>query len=557
VGKAGQTLDRIIARAGLIRDDFTIANTVWCRPPDNELVGAWYEDEAIRHCGIHLDEVIARVKPRVIVPLGGTAMRRLIPNIPVGIVEARGYVEWSERYQCWILPTVHPSFIMRGKTAWAQVISHDLQRSVEIADAGYEPAVVNYTLDPTPELAMEWADEFEEYYRVHPDLYLSTDIETPEKDADEEGLDLEDGVDYVILRCGYSDRRGRAISLPWGGCYQAVHERLLGSPAQKLFWNGSYDIPRLLSTGVVINGTTHDGMDAWHVLNSDLKKSLGFVTPFFYHGFPRWKDTSNEQPAWYNAADCDTAGVNMRGTVELLKRHGMWAVYKEYVEELDPVFSAMTRAGMPVDISLRKASSLALMERRDKTRAAIDSLIPMEVKNVSPKNGYVKAPIDTTGLVEVCFGGIKVVRCSVCAAEKPTKAHFKIRTRTVCSKCGSRPTNKHIAACGGTPTVQETNPCVMGTANETVEGTTRWAKVLPFIPSRDGILRYMTHKGHKPIMDGKGKDRKVTTNEKAIRRLIGYYPQEQLYPLVLEDREYGKLLSTYIGEWVEDQTCQS
>ena len=527
VGKAGFTLDKIFQRGGLNRDDFKIANVIWCQPPGNKLSGAWYEDEAIKHCSPNLDHIISTMRPRCIVALGGVATQRLLPDLHIGVLNARGYVFWSEKYQTWIVPTVHPSFVMRGKTAWAQVLLLDIQKAVGIAKDGYKYADPNYTLDCTPKEAMEWVREFEEYAKSDPNLYLSTDIETPEKDADEEGLDLEDGADYVILRCGYSYRDRHGLSIPWDGSFLAVHERLLAHRCQKLFWNGSFDVPRILSTGLAINGPIHDAMDAWHVLNSDLKKSLGFVTPFFCPDQPMWKHLSSDRPAYYNCVDADVAGRNMRGTVELLKKHGLWKIYNEYICELDPVFSAMTRAGMPVDLEKRIESSKALIERRSTVRARIQEIIPQELKPIRPPRGYVKPPADLTGLVEIVFDGITKRYCDRCGFLDPKKPHFKEYKKKI-------------------------NPCAGASITERVEGDKRWARVEDFVPSTKGILRYQEHQKHPIIWTGRGEDKKATADDKAIHKLIGKYPKDEFYPLVLEDREYTKLGGTYIGWYDPD-----
>lgn len=260
VGKAGQTLEKMMVRGNLKKADFKIANVVWCQPPKNKLTGEWYAKEAIQHCSPYLDAAIADYKPKCIVALGVTAFRRLLPevaNLPgVGLLDskrhkgARGYVFWSEKYDTWVIPTVHPSFIMRGKTSWAQVLIHDLQRGTEIARDGYAYVEGDYLLDPTPAEAMVWCSEFESFASTSsdPDFFLSVDIETPEKGPDEEDLDLEDGSDYIIIRCGYSYKDYHGMSLPWGGIYRAVHERLLSHPAAKLWWNGGFDIPRILAS---------------------------------------------------------------------------------------------------------------------------------------------------------------------------------------------------------------------------------------------------------------------------------------------------------------------
>jgi hypothetical protein len=43
-------------------------------------------------------------------------------------------------------------------------------------------------------------------------------------------------------------------------------------------------------------------MWAWHWLQSDLRKGLGYVAPFFYDG-PPWKFMAASDPGRYNALD--------------------------------------------------------------------------------------------------------------------------------------------------------------------------------------------------------------------------------------------------------------
>lgn len=558
VGAAGYTLNKILKKGGMERDDFKIYNTIQCQPPFNKLAGAWYANEAINHCSSYLDKLISDFKPRCIVALGNISAHNLIPNLPVGILQARGYTFWSDKYQTWVVATIHPSFIMRGQTAYAGVLIHDLQHSIDVANNGYSYSSPSYLLDPTPSEALRWVEEFETYYDNNRDLFLSTDIETPRKDSDEQDLDLEDGADYTILRCGYSYRDLHAMSIPWDGPYRFIHERLLRHLCRKLFWNGSYDRPRIQSQGIAISGPIEDGMDAFHILQSDWRKGLGFVTPLFCPDQRMWKHLSKENPALYNAIDADTAGRNMRGTIKLLKQNGLFKIYQEFIVELDPVFDSMTKAGMPIDKARRIESSIQLTQKHKEVRESIESIIPAEIKNLSPKSGYVHPPTDTTGMVEVVFGGITYTYCSGCGERSPKKTHFKSKPKSTCSICGKKWTVKHHSRSNNVcfdaePVIVESNPCVGQSTFTQIEGEKRWAKVEPFLASNVGIKRYQTHYKHQFMYEGYGVDKKYTANEKAIDKLIIKYSKDEFYPLVLEDREYTKLGGTYIG-WFNPET---
>lgn len=560
VGKAGFTLDKLIKRGGMERDDFWVGNVLYCQPPGNKLSGMPYADDAIAHCAPNLDNTIQRNSPKCIVTLGVTAFRRVLPEIAslhgVGLLDSKkskgaiNYVFWSEKYQTWVIPTVHPSFIMRGQTAWAQVLIFCLQKACEIAQDGYSYEEGDYTLDCTPQEAHTWVDHFERYYVENKDLFLSCDIETPEKDSDESELDLESNSDYIILRCGYSYRDSHALSIPWDGPFRTVHERLLTGPWNKCWWNGSYDQPRIISQNILIAGTSHDGMDAWHILNSDLKKSLNFVTPWFRKNLKMWKHLSGAQPAFYNAVDADAAGSNLRGTIALLKRLNMYKIYEEFVLELDPVFSAMTRAGMPIDMQKRVESAKLLTEKRKEVLERLDSIVPTSIKPISPKDGYKKTPKDTSQLTEVVFGGVVNSYCSACGIQLAgkSKPHFKSRIAKSCGVCGKKWTAKHGNKCTEARLQEvECNPCVGGSVEERLEGEKRWARIGRFVPSTKGVLNYQKAKKHPIIFVGKGAERKATTDEKALRKLQGKYPDDPVYLKVIEYRELTKVLGTYIG----------
>lgn len=535
---------------------------------DKLLKRAGLERGQFQSCSPFNTDAIKGFKPKVIITLGYPTFKQILPEVAhlhgVGLIDSKkskgvtGYVFWSDTFNCWVLPTIHPSFILRGQTSWAQSLIFCLQRSIEIAKDGYSYEPGDYTLDCTPADAHQWVDAFERYYVEHPDLFLSCDIETPEKDADEAELDLESNSDYIILRCGYSYRDGHGLSIPWDGPFRTVHERLLTGPWNKAWWNGGYDQPRILSQNIEIGGVSHDGMDAWHILNSDLKKSLNFVTPWFRKNLKMWKHLSGSQPAFYNAVDADAAGANLRGTIKLLKQLNMYRVYEEFILELDPVYAAMTKAGMPISREKRIESSKLLTNKRREVLARIDSLVPESIKPILPKEGYKKTPKSTEGLSEIVFNGVLNRYCSGCGILNPKKSHFKSKLENVCLNCGGRWSLSHSKVkkkpnpCGGALAEgRESNGCYGMEVVERLEGEKRWAKVGKFVPSTKGILNYQKAKKHPIIYVGKNEERKPTTDEKAIKKLIGRHPEDQLYPSVLEYRELQTLVTRYIGAYEE------
>jgi DNA polymerase len=519
VGRAGWRLAQMLQRGGMRREDFPIHNVLSCRPPNNKLANMPWEDAAIGHCTPNLDASIDRLKPKCILAGGGVALERL--GGPKGILKARGYVFWSNRYSCWVIGTYHPSFIMRGNHKLEGVFIHDVQRAVEIARDGHQVADPRYLLDPTPMAFAAWVRDYKQALLANRAQLLSVDIETPGKDEDEGELDIDSEVEASILRIGFSYEPYTGVSIPWQGPYIAGIKELLAASGSKLWWNKSFDYPRLVAAGMSINGTSHDGMVAWHVLNSDIPKSLGFVATFCCPDQPMWKHLAHEKPAFYNCTDVDVALRNMLRIETELRKVGMWDIYDRYVLQLDPVLSQMSANGMPIDHEKRRMYAAELAVRQADVLERMRKVVPLEALNHSPKGGYVKEPEDKTGMTSF-VSEIVVKRCSNCGEENPKKPHFRtLKTRE--------------------------RPCAGAEKVDVKEHRVRWARAIPFVPSNVQILNYQRVMKHQPVMRGRGVDRKPTTDENAIKSLMIKYKDNPLYPLVLEYRELDKLGGTYIG----------
>jgi len=108
VGRSGQLLDRLmVEEMGLTRDRCYIANVVKCRPPGNRDP----LPEEIAACRPYLEQQVALIDPKVIVPLGNFATKFLLDTTE-GITRLRGRVHpYGNRV---IVPTYHPAAALRG-----------------------------------------------------------------------------------------------------------------------------------------------------------------------------------------------------------------------------------------------------------------------------------------------------------------------------------------------------------------------------------------------------------------------------------------------------------
>ena len=120
VGPAGQLLTRMLLAIDLPRDRVHICNVVKCRPPNNRVP----EPQEAAACMLHLRMQVALVRPKVIVLLGSTAAKNTLGE-DIRITRDRG--KWFERKGVWMMPTYHPSALLRDtskkRDAWEDMQS--------------------------------------------------------------------------------------------------------------------------------------------------------------------------------------------------------------------------------------------------------------------------------------------------------------------------------------------------------------------------------------------------------------------------------------------------
>ncbi|MBI3543457.1 MAG: uracil-DNA glycosylase [Deltaproteobacteria bacterium] len=111
VGKAGQLLDKIIEAMGLKRSEVYIANVVKCRPPGNRTP----EPDEAGACEPFLFRQLDAIKPKIVVALGGTALKALLHSEDARITRMRG--KFTDYRGAKLMPTFHPSFLLRNPDA--------------------------------------------------------------------------------------------------------------------------------------------------------------------------------------------------------------------------------------------------------------------------------------------------------------------------------------------------------------------------------------------------------------------------------------------------------
>jgi uracil-DNA glycosylase family 4 len=526
VGDAGAMLDRVMRHASLDRADFRIDNLLRCQPPGDWLDGAPWEKDAIAQCERHHLGATLLEKHQVVVPLGSMATRRLLglPKKRFKIQDFHGTVTRDPMDRFWIVPTFHPSFLQRGATKLIKTSSVDLEHAVEVAGKGFKRSHMNLVCDPDPAWFAAWAKLYTDACQLGHDVDLAVDIETPETGNLEE--DNRQEISWHIIRVNFAYNGEEGITVPFTGPYMTTIQNLLATDKPKLYWNAKCDVPRLCAAGLTINGKCFDYMWAWHVLQSDLPRGLGFVAPFYSDG-PPWKHLADTAPVEYAAMDGIQTWRIGYGVTKDLVDCGMWHIFADHVHEFhEIVLDPAEEIGLHLDGEKLEEFRVDLIAKLDEINSAIQTHIPWCLLPLEKKEGLTKLTKkheeEPWGLfAEKVLRVVKV--CLTCNAEQVTKTH---RCKNAKGKVDKSRTPKL----------------------ELVEReVVRYFRKKPFNPnSPQQIMAYIKHKGDKP---GKAKKTLKDSTDKETLKKLG--KKNKFYLLVLDYRKVSKVKGTYVDGMIK------
>jgi len=146
VGRAGELLTRIIETMGFQRSDVYIANVLKCRPdmPKGSSGNRQPTPEEMQTCLPYLRDQIEIIQPKVMVALGGVAMRGLFGTAePMKSLRGR----WHSFGNIPVMATFHPSYLLRNQALTEKrKVWEDMLQVLERLEAPISPRQRNFFL---------------------------------------------------------------------------------------------------------------------------------------------------------------------------------------------------------------------------------------------------------------------------------------------------------------------------------------------------------------------------------------------------------------------------
>lgn len=384
VGVSGNLLTGVLGRNGLAREEIRLANLCKYRPQYNKFENV--EGTPELQSGIQeLTDYIRDNKPTVVVALGNAPLFYLTGKGTgrAGISAWRGSILNCILPGCEdvkVIPTYHPSYVVRDRQAYP-IFDQDIKRVVY--DSAYREKNLpkrNFVINPD-ELALE---EWTQLLCSSPQL--AVDIESVKKSTH-------------ILCVGFAPSAETGVCIPLTTYTHSFIQRILASPAKKIFHFGLFDTEMLWLNGFEVINYCHDTLFMQHILCPELPRSLDFLCSIYtrepyYKSSGRaeipgdtkaWGTKADKKKLWeYNARDCCVTFECAEKMLEELKQEKLMGYY-EYEISLIEAAQSIGRAGMPIDVERRDTLRNSLINRYAKLQCALDALVGHDCNVRSPK----------------------------------------------------------------------------------------------------------------------------------------------------------------------------
>jgi len=401
VGQAGRYLKReLLPPAGLDIDTVRFTNAVRCHPLKNKTPTINY----IKTCRPYLEAEIRRIKPKVIVGMGNVPLASLLHFFYKsrgeegvvdkgrtkvgGISKWRGHKIWLNEFNCWFVPTFHPSYAMRTYRGGSNYITDVIIKDLELA--GF---LANSKLPVIPKLKIHYLKKDVEINRM---LKVMWDSGVYAFDIETGGTGNSD--ERWILGASFSCSETEGFFVDWENLKSdTVYKKFLklvnSSNKLKVMHNGAYELRIFNFHNIPFNDRHFDTMLAAHLLDENFEKKLKSLawTETFYGGYDVLLEKYKQEHkikvdyskidrkllAKYGAMDAITTFILYKQQIKALKKQKLYPLFHNIVMPIRRVMSDVEYTGFKVDVAraqeVKKASVKAINTLEAKIYEATDS----------------------------------------------------------------------------------------------------------------------------------------------------------------------------------------
>lgn len=398
VGPSGKILDWALNQVGLYRPALWITNTIFCRPPQND-IGSIDASDAIDACRPALLAELTSAYDagvRTIIALGLTAAKAL--KISGKMADIRGSVyqfQLPEPQKVFnVIPTYHPSNILRqkwkrsgGGTADDTVLwLADLRKAKTISIEGFSKPPENFNLSP-------------ELYQVQ--SFCRNAIQNKKTiavDTETTGLSF----DYArIVVIGLATSASDALSVPilttdgrpywsssdWPKVFSALNE--LFSSCDQIYQNCFFDVPMLHKAGFTLppERIVYDTLLLHHTIAPESPHDLGTIVSL-YGKTPFWKSIFRDRDQSilsmdqiemrrYNLRDCVVLHQVIPAMLRDLTELHLEPLWNTEVRPLIPVVLELTETGIGFDQSALKSFTTRLKAQTTDLEKSLKNLMSL------------------------------------------------------------------------------------------------------------------------------------------------------------------------------------
>lgn len=307
IGEAGAILNWGLRKVGFMKygeryEKAYFTNAIKCYPSiDKTLNQIPITAEHKKKCSSFLKKEIKKVKPKFVLVLGSNAYQSISGDHNASILSERGFWRWSEKYNFWYMPTVHPAYVGRN---WGETSAFliDLQKFANAVKTGKVPKQrlgTSYKIIKTMKGAKKLFRKLMKVKRFAWDLE-TTSLHFWDKNEDIIGAsfcyskgkafylpfmdqsELE-GKSDIVRKYMWSDKEMKIL-------YKGLKEVMEESPAKKDGQNTKYDINWMYQKGIKVQNVDWDAMQFHHLVDENTPQNLTYLTLYYNLNFPRYED---------------------------------------------------------------------------------------------------------------------------------------------------------------------------------------------------------------------------------------------------------------------------